>query len=436
MFLRPQHFQQQDRFVDALIRARTEALRPYPWGLTALKVNASLASLGKFAIERCAGLFADGQPFSSPDDFPPPPPLDVPADTRDAIVYLTLPARQPGAVEFQATEDAGGGDSARFLVDEEDAADSFSDERTRETIETARPNLRLGVTRDQTYGRITVGLARIREVTNGQLIFDERYIPPTLDVRAAPRLSGFLSDIQGRVEQRVEELSLRAVESTDGGTDTIAAFLLLQSLNRWGPVLTHLESLPMVHPERLYETFVAMAGELSTFVRADRKPPAFPIYDHEKLQPTFEPVFDALQAALSAVFDRAAVQLPLERAGPGAYLSPITDRNLYQHGYFYLAVKAGASLDEIRGRFPSMAKVGALERMRQIVDSALPGVPLRHAPTPPPQIRVIPGYVYFELDRGVPDWRDFAAATALGLHVAGEWTDLRMELWCVKRSTR
>ncbi len=33
LFLRPQHFQQQDRFTDALIRARTEPLRPYPWGL-------------------------------------------------------------------------------------------------------------------------------------------------------------------------------------------------------------------------------------------------------------------------------------------------------------------------------------------------------------------------------------------------------------------
>ena len=94
------------------------------------------------------------------------------------------------------------------------------------------------------------------------------------------------------------------------------------------------------------------------------------------------------------------------------------------------------ALDDIRGRFPSMAKIGAVERMRQIVDSALPGVPLRHAPTPPPQIRVIPGYVYFELDRGAQDWRDFASATALGLHVAGDWPDLRLELWCVKRSTR
>jgi type VI secretion system protein ImpJ len=434
LFLRPQHFQQQDRYLDAIIRSRTEPLRPYPWGLVELKVNQDLASLGKFAIERCVGLLSDGQPFSAPDDMEPPGPLDVPADARDAIVYLTLPARQAGAVEFQDGESAG--EAVRYVVAEEEVMDAFSDDRASEPIETARPNLRFGVTRDQTYGRICIGLAKVREVQNGRLMFDERYIPPCLDVRASPRLAGFLTDIIGRGEQRAEELALRAVEATDGGAETFASFLLLQAINKWLPQLNHLNALPTVHPERLYEVFLSMAGELSTLVRADRKPPPFPPYDHENLQATFEPVVDALQAALSAVFDRSAIQLPLELGGPGAYLSRITDHNLYQNGYFYLAVNAAVPLDDIRGRFPGLAKIGAVQKMKQIVDNALPGVPLRHAPTPPPQLRVLPGYVYFELDRSAPDWRDFASAPALGLHVAGDWPDLKLELWCVKRSNR
>ena len=34
MFLRAQHFQQQDRWLEALVRDRTAALRPHGWGLT------------------------------------------------------------------------------------------------------------------------------------------------------------------------------------------------------------------------------------------------------------------------------------------------------------------------------------------------------------------------------------------------------------------
>jgi type VI secretion system protein ImpJ len=161
-----------------------------------------------------------------------------------------------------------------------------------------------------------------------------------------------------------------------------------------------------------------------------------PAYDHEDLRGTFEPVIDLLQSMLAAVFDKSAVQLGLDNAGPGAWVSTITDRNLYQSGFFFLAVRAAASADEVRQLFPSVAKIGPVEKMQQIVDSALPGVPLRHTPTPPPQLRVLPGFVYFELDRGVPDWRDFATSNALGLHVAGDWPELRLELWCVKSSGR
>jgi type VI secretion system ImpJ/VasE family protein len=433
-FLRPQHFQQSDRAGEARLRARLDSVRPYPWGLTELIIDEDMATLGKFAIVRARGVMPDGTAFSIPDELPPPEPLDMPPDTRDAVVSLTLPAALVGAVEFEETENAGV--EARYVVDEAEVTDAFSETRTAETIEVGRPNLRFGVTRDQTYGRVCLGLVRVRELQSKRLMFDDKFIPPSQDIAASLRLKGGLSDIVGRAEQRADELALRAVEATDGGAETFASFLLLQALNRWVPMLRHIDSLPMVHPERLFESLAGLAGEIATLIRPERKAPRLPHYDHEDLQLSFDALFDLLQSMLSAVFDRSAVQLQLEQAGPGAWVSTIVDRNLYQHGYFYLAVNAAASADEIRAMFPSIAKLGAVEKMRSIVDSALPGVPLRHTPTPPPQLRVLPGYVYFELDRGVPDWRDFATATAMGLHVAGEWPQLKLELWCVKKAAR
>jgi type VI secretion system protein ImpJ len=434
MFLRPQHFQAQDRFTEAQLRARVDSVRSWPWGFTELVVDDDLASLGKFGVTRASGVMPDGTPFSIPDDIPPPPPLDVPADARDAIISLTLPAQQIGAIEFREADPSVY--DARFVVEEGETADAFSDDRTTEPIEYGRPNLHFGITRDQTYGRVTLGVVRVREVQNKRVMFDDRFIPPTLDLRAATRLRGAVTDILGRAEQRGDELALRAVEATDGGAETFASFLLLQALNRWVPVLQHVEGLPMVHPERLYENFISMAGELSTLIRPERKPPPLPRYDHENPQICFDPVLDLLQSMLAAVFERSAIQMPLEVAGPGAFVSKITDHHLYQTGYFYLAVAAASPVEEIRGLFPSVAKIGPIQKMRQIVDSALPGVPLRHTPTPPPQLRVLPGYVYFELDRGVPDWREFATAPALGLHIAGDWPQLKLELWCVKRANR
>jgi len=438
LFLRPQHFQQQDRFIESLVRGRTDSLTPYPWGLSSLGLDDSLASLGKFAVSRCAGAMPDGTPFSIPGDVPPPEPLAVPPDTRDAIIYLTLPARQSGALEFAERTAGGAALVARQLVDEEEVYDAFAAERNAEPIEVARLNLRYGLTRDQTEGRIAVGVARVKEVVNGAVTLDDRYIPPCLDIRASPRLSGYLKDIIGRAEQRVDELADRAVDATDGGAETFASFLLLQALNRWTPVLWHLQALPLVHPERLYETFCSMSGELATLVNSDlRRPPKFAPYEHTNLQATFELVYTTLQAQLSAMFERSAEQMRLEVVGPGSFTAVITNHALFQTCNFYLAVSARTPQDEIRGRFPSHTKIGSVLKMRQLVTSSLTsGVGLVATPTPPPQIRVLPGFVYFELDRSAADWRDFATAPAVGLHVAGDWPELKLELWWVKRSSR
>jgi type VI secretion system protein ImpJ len=432
LFLRPQHFQQQDRYFEALLRARAGSLAPHPWGLLELKLNDAATQLGKFAIERLAAIMPDGTPVTIPAGQPPPDPIDIPPETRDAMIQLTLPAERPGAVEFQSR---GAAASARHLVDEEDVFDAFAEGRQAERLELARPNVRFGMTREETDGRVTLPLARITEVLNGKVTFDPRFIPPLMDVRASPRLDGMVDDIIGRADQRVDELAVRAAESMEGGSETFASFLLLQALNRWTPVLAHLRALPNLHPERLYETFVGMAGELATLTTTERRPPRFPPYDHLNLQATFEPVFEVLQSELSALFDRSAGQMKLENVGPGAYTARIDDHGVFQTSNLYLAASARVPPEALVTRFASLVKVGSVTRMRDIVQSALQaGVRISPTPTPPPQIRILPGYVYFELDRSSPDWRDLPKAPALGIHVAGDWPDLQLELWWVKRA--
>jgi type VI secretion system protein ImpJ len=203
MFLRPQHFQAQDRHIDSLVMARVHSVRPWAWGFTELTIDEDMASLGKFSAVRASGVMPDGTAFSIPDSMPPPEPLDVPDDARDALISLTLPARQPGALEFREAGERAV--DARFLVQESEVADSFSDERETEPLELGIPNLRFGVTRDQTYGRVTLGIARVREVRNKKLLFDDRYIPPTLDVDASTRLCGALTDMLGRDGRRARD---------------------------------------------------------------------------------------------------------------------------------------------------------------------------------------------------------------------------------------
>ena len=98
LFIRPQHFQQSDRYFEKQLRSRVRGLRPYSWGVTELKLNLDMLALGKFAIDVARGVLEDGTPFSIPDEADHPPPLDVPENTRNSVIYLALPGYQPGAV--------------------------------------------------------------------------------------------------------------------------------------------------------------------------------------------------------------------------------------------------------------------------------------------------------------------------------------------------
>lgn len=430
MFLRPQHFQQQERFFESLIERRAMPLRPHAWGITELSLNEDLLAVGKFGLRSVSAVMPDGTVVNAPADCDLPPPVDVPNDARNAIVYLTVPPRQPGAAEF-----ARASDSVRFIVAEEEAIDNFTAARNAEGIDTAQPNLRLGIAREQTDGRILAGVARIAERRDKQVVLDRTYIPSCLTLEAHADLAGIVDDIGGRAESRADEMSKRAVAKIEAGSESLTSFLLLQALNRWTPVFAHLKSCPGQHPEHLYAFLLEVAGEMSTFTTDRRRPPAFPAYDHLDLRRCFQPVIDFLVGAFATEFARLAFQLDLESKRPGAYIAPIRDRNLFRTASLFLAVSARRNPKEIADSFPNHMKIGDVTKMPELVRAATAGVPIRHVTNLPPQLRTYHELTYFQLDQSAPEWRDIAGlAPGIGFAVSGEWPELKMELWAVKKA--
>src|SRR4029077_2224547 len=141
LFLRPQHFQQSDRYFEKLVRGRVAALRPYFWGITDLKLNRDMLALGKFAVDEALGVLEDGTPFSVPEDADHPTPLEVPENTRNSVVYLALPGYQPGALQAapaDATESV-----ARFAIHEQEIGDAIALGRANVGIEVGKLRLRM-----------------------------------------------------------------------------------------------------------------------------------------------------------------------------------------------------------------------------------------------------------------------------------------------------
>jgi type VI secretion system protein ImpJ len=234
------------------------------------------------------------------------------------------------------------------------------------------------------------------------------------------------------LHHRGEALAGRVSESGSRGASEIAQFLMLQVVNRYEPVFAHLATTPTVHPEALFGLAVQLAGELATFTAPGKRPPAFEVYRHHDLAATFAPVMRSIRASLSAVIEQTAVPIPLEPKRFNVHVAVIEDKSLITTAAFVLAAKADIPSERLRLAFPAQVKIGPVEQIRNLVNSALPGVGLQPLPVTPRQIPYHAGVTYFELDRSHPLWRQLQTSGGLALHVGGEFPGLEMALWAIR----
>ncbi|UFN47772.1 type VI secretion system baseplate subunit TssK [Roseomonas sp. OT10] len=431
MFLRAQHFQQQDRHFEHLLQSRAAPLRPHPWGVTEVSLDRDLLAAGKFAVT-AAGILEDGTPFAIPATADPPVPLDLPEGTRNQIVYLAAPVRQAGSAEV-AFSDAPEQSGARYGLRGFEAFDTHSDSTLPAELQVGRLRLRYLLESEERAGFTCLGLARIVEVqADRRVLIDERFIPPCLRVSASPVLGNLVPELVGMLGQRAEALAARLSQPGARGVADVADFLLLQSLNRWMPLLAHWASSGNVHPEALFATLAQIAGELATFTDPGRRAQAYPPYRHDDLQRSFAPVVADLRRSLSSELDTNAVAIPLQERRNNVRVGAITDRNLLRTSQFVLTVQADVPAEQIRRVFPHQVKIGAVERIRELVTVALPGIHVRPLPVAPRQIPFSAGATYFELDRGSDEWQFMQNAGGFAIHVSGDFPNLRMELWAIR----
>lgn len=433
LFLRPQHFQQQDRWFELLVRQSCHFARPYFWGFRSLEIDAPLLQTGKFGLRQCQGVLPDGTPFSAPDEHPAPPPLDVGGETRDKTVYLAAPIER-SALAADALTIADNG-IPRLQASEIEVYDVSQDSLgSRAEITIGRLKLALKLEREASVGYHLIPIARVREVrTDRTVLLDDNFIPACVDHRVSRRLSDFLRDLLGLLRQRGDTLADRVSMSGRGSVAEVADVLLLQVVNRLQPQVAHLVEAGGLHPEVLFWFLLGAAGELATLTTSARRPGSFPIYDHDNLTLCFPPVEDAIRQALQWMREPTAIAIAIEELQFGIRRAVITDRALLSSATFILEVGADMEADALIKTFRAQSKLGPQDRIRELVTQALPGIPLRARMNPPRQLPYHVNAVYFEIDTGHDLWKGVEQNGILTLFVAGTFPSLAMTLWALKR---
>ena len=433
LFLQPHHFQQADRHTEALVSGLAGRIAPYAWGVSLLEIDFEALKVGQFAIKRCSGLTPDGAVFRVPETEDHPPALEVPSDIKNCVVSLTVPQRRQGAVEVDMTGSELS--ASRLRPAEIDVIDTMGSGRKETTVAVGKLRLQFALEVDDLSDRLVIPIARIIEMRpDKEVLLDQAFVASCLDIRAAPPLSEFLRELEGKLGHRMTAMAGRLTADGAKGTAEIQDFLILMTINRMLPVLRHFASIENVHPISFYRDCLALAGELATFIEPTKEPNEYSEYKHHDLSATFQPLIRDLRRYLSAAIDTASVSIPLEPRKYGISVGVIADRKLISTSDFVLAVSTELPPEKVRRHFASQSKLGPVEEIRQLVNSALPGIQLTPLPVAPRQIPYNSGAVYFAVDGDSPHWGKMTTSGGIAVHVSGDFPGLNMELWAIRRS--
>ena len=430
MFLRPQHFQQQERYLEFFSHARALAAEPYYWGFRELVLDVEALALGKLALLKAVGVFPDGTPFSFPGQDSMVEPLEIDKACKDERIYLALPMRRPLATELSFANDEA---LARYVAEDAELADSNEGAGEPALAQVAHMRARLISESDISDSWLRLGVVHVPERRNdGTVVLDERFVQPSITYGQSRLLHAMVDDIAGLLQQRGEALAMRVLQPGRGGIAEVGDFMMLNIINRWQPKITHLRDHKILHPERVYGHLLELAGELSTFTRDDRRPIAYPVYNHDEPSPPFTTVVNDIRRSLSMVLEQNAIPIELHERQYGVRVGVIPDLGLVKQANFVLAVFAELPTDVVRARFPTQVKIGPVEKIRDLVNLHLPGVRINPMPIAPRELPYHANYNYFQLDTTNELWEQLERSGGVAMHVAGDFPGLRMEFWAIK----
>ena len=435
LMLRPQHFQRQDAYHEWRQAETARAIHPYVWGVRRLKVDVDALATGTLRVLELQAVFEDGDLCAAPhdDELPDSVALDaIPAGVAEVAFHLALAPMRPAGQNYAALHEEGR-TASRFVLRDEDSADWYTS-AVEAVVPTLRRRLRLVSDLEPRDHLTSVPLLRLRRRATGGFELDANFVPPALSLAAAPVLQMQLRRLLDVLQAKVQALygahrepSKHVIEFRSGD---VASFWLLHTCSAAFAGLSHLHHHPLLHPERLFERLLELAGALMTFSTsyglAD-----LPVYAHGVPGPAFAKLDLVVRELLETVISTRSFSIAISEQRPSYYSARLDSERIDADTRFYLGVQAGLQPSELVEVIPARFKIGAADDVEKMVLSAVAGVRLTHAPQVPVAIPVRPGHYYFALEPRGALYERMLQSRSLTLYAPSGLPDLQLELFAL-----
>jgi len=430
LFMRPQHFQQNDRHFTHELMTRTKELGSNAWGLFDLNIDKHYLSAGKIVLNQASGVMPDGTLFdiSSKTDTLS---LEIKPEDSSKSLYLALPItmHHSDEVHFQGQNNR----VTRLIAhDISDIPNTNAGEMSEADVTAARYNFKLLLEEDINEGYVKIKLGNVADVSSsGAISMDENYIPTFLHLHASKELIAKMQELMSTLSYRAEKLSQKLSDSNVQATE-LGDYLMLQLLNKTDSRLHYYFSQDRIHPSELFLELSSLIGELAVFMKKEKRILEPFVYEHEKQGESFDKVLAELNNMLSMVLEQNSVSLAVEKQKYGIYTSKIAEKSMINSSSFVFAVKADMDGEKLKKLLQSNLKMGSIETIRDLVNYHLGGFKLKSLATAPRQIPYKVNYVYFKVELEAEDKEKLARSGGFAFHLSGELPNVEYTLWAIR----
>jgi len=434
LLLRPQHFQRQDAYHEHSLQRSIKAVHPYAWGVELLELDREALGSGMLRVLALALRFQDGELYEAPvnDELPATVDLNgLPQAVQAVTYYAALPGLKPFNANFAPPGQPTS--TTRFMQANQDTPDLYTQAAPVQLAYLKRA-LRLVSEFEPRDAYIHFPLLRLRRAATGGFELDPALVAPSLSLGAAPvlflQLRRLLDALQAKVGALYghhREPTRNVIEFRSGD---MSSFWLLHTASSAYAALTHHFHHPGLHPERLFEALLDVAGGLMTFSKswtlAD-----LPQYQHGDPGPGFTKLHAIVRELLDTVISAKFFGIALNEVRPSYHIGMLDSGKIDDNTTLYISVGADIPAVELVDVVPLRFKVGAPDDVEKFVLSALPGVRLQYTPQPPAAIPVRPDTCYFILESKGPMYERMLKAQSISVYVPAGMKALRLELLAV-----
>lgn len=412
-------------------------LHPYSWGVRRMRIDADALATGILRFLELHVVFPDGEMYCAPgeDELPAPVSLaSLPAGSPDMVFHAAIATLRSQGTNFVTPEQAPDG-SLRYTQHNLPAPDWFTSASESE-VAVLRRCVRMLPHHEPRDHLVSLPVCRIRRSGTEGFEADTRFIPPSASVSASPALQNMLRRLLDALQAKVDALygfhrepAKHVIEFRSGD---IASFWLLHTASAGFAALSHLHHHPALHPERLYERMLELAGALMTFSKSFMLSD-LPAYRHEEPGPCFARLEQIIRDLLDTVISTRYFAIALGEVKPSFYHGRLESEKITPSTSFFLGVQAAMPPAELVEAVPLRFKIGAPDDVEKLVLSAMGGVRLVHAAQVPAAIPVRPGAYYFALEgRGSLHERMLQAQT-IAIYIPAGIPDMQLELFALNQ---